>query len=158
MRRHVGGLVLCALLTSCTSDHDRAERTSSPPASPSASPTLSLTTFGVPTNQYEPPMAWPTAALSGTLRVVVRSATTCFVVVNAGHRYSVTWPKGFRGDTSHPRTRLLAPDGSTVAEVGDQLFLGGGMGRGTGACNRGRQAFAAGPIEVNGMPAYGPRS
>jgi hypothetical protein len=158
MRRHVGGLVLCVLLVACTSDHDSAAPTPSPTASPSASPSPAATTFDVPTNQYELGMVWPTAALSGTLRVVVRSGTTCFVVVDAGHRYSVTWPKGFRGDSSQPRPRLLAPDGSTVAEVGDQLVVGGGMGRGTGACNRGRQAFAAGPIEVNGKPGYGPRA
>jgi len=44
-----------------------------------------------------------------------------------GSRIDINWPRGFTVRFGQP-TELIAPDGTNVAKVGDQLQLGGGYG------------------------------
>jgi len=106
----------------------------------------------VPTNSYRDGMMWPAAALDGRLSVSSASGTQCLVLtLDAGHSYSVTWPKGFGARFGRP-AELVNAEGEVIAREGDHLQVGGGFtGRapdGPCAAPTGEEAFSVGPISV----------
>jgi hypothetical protein len=99
-------------------------------------------------------MAWPTAGLGGTL-VAVRLGSPCFAVrLSDDTLVGVSWPDGFSARFDEP-AELLRPDGVVVAREGEEVFVGGGVGRRLPSCDVGSWSFAAGPIDVAGKPRYG---
>jgi len=131
--RAVGG-ALCVLVAAVATSGCSAERSAGP--SPSASPATRIPT------DPEPRDAYAASLLFGTLAVVDPGADPLCTYVGAVDDASyVIWPRGYRADPTG--RRILRPDGSVAATVGEEVSLGGG-------------AWALGPAVDDTCP-QGPR-
>lgn len=72
--------------------------------------------------------------LEGILQADTNDAQGAWVIAG-GHRVDVEWPPGFEIAFVSPRPELLAPSGTVVAAVGDELRLGGGQHATFSACS-----------------------
>ena len=114
MGRRAAQGALCLLVVAAAVPGCAADRSAEP--SPSSS-------RRVPTDP-ELREGYPAALLPGTLAVVDATADPLCTYVRSGTAMYLIWPRGYRGDATG--TRILRPDGSVVATVGDQVSLGGG--------------------------------
>jgi hypothetical protein len=102
----------------------------------STEPSASSAGRRVPTDP-KPRNAYPAALLPGTLTVVDPAADPLCTYVRAGNVNYLIWPLGYRADTTG--SRILRPDGSVAATVGEKVSLGGG-------------AWALGPADNDTCP------
>lgn len=101
---------------------DRAGATTLAPASPVAA----LALPAIASAQPGVAQTCTAAALQGVL-AADRADPRLVWLEARGSRVDISWPRGFMVRFGQS-TELIAPDGTAVAKVGDQLDLGGGFG------------------------------
>lgn len=137
MARRAAQRLLCLLVAAAAVPGCAADRSAEPPPSSSRR---------VPTDP-EPRGEYPAALVTGMLAVVDPAADPLCTYVATDTATYLIWPRGFRADATG--TRILRPDGSVAASIGEKVSLGGGAwGLGPAeddACPTGRRFMAAPP-------------